>query len=97
METGTSMNVTQAVPFFKVSDMETSIRYYVEGLGCQIEQKWEPDGKLRWCWLSLEGAALMLQEFPTEGHDSWKPDGKVGEGVTICFICEDALQFYHEV
>ena len=97
METGTSMNVTQAVPFFKVSNMEASIRYYVDGLGCQIEQKWEPEGKLRWCWLSLDGAALMLQEFPTEGHDSWKPRGTVGEGVTICFICEDALQFYHEV
>ncbi len=39
----------------------------------------------------------MLQEFPTEGHDSWKPDGKVGEGVTICFLCSDALQFYREV
>ena len=97
METGTSMNVIQSVPFFKVTDMEASIRYYVEGLGCQNEQKWEPEGKLRWCWLSLDGAALMLQEFPTEGHDSWKPRGPVGEGVTICFICEDALQFYHEV
>jgi lactoylglutathione lyase len=39
----------------------------------------------------------MLQEFATEGQDSWTPSGKVGEGVTIFFLCEDALQFYGEV
>ncbi len=31
------MNVRQAVPFFSVSNMEESIRFYVDGLGCQIE------------------------------------------------------------
>lgn len=39
----------------------------------------------------------MLQEFRKEGHDSWVPKGKVGEGVTICFVCKDALAFYREV
>ena len=91
------MNVKQSVPFFRVSNMEASIRYYVDGIGCRIRDRWEPDGRLRWCWLTLGGAALMLQEFPTEGPDSWSPTAKVGEGVTICFICEDALQLYREV
>ncbi len=90
------MNVKQAVPFFKVSDMGASIRFYVDGLGCEITQKWEREGQLRWCWLTLGEAALMLQQFPTLGHDSWSPSGKVGEGVTIVFICEDALQLYEE-
>ena len=91
------MNVKQAVPFFRVSDMETSLRFYVDGLGCTISKRWEPAGRLRWCWLSLGDAALMLQEFPTEGHDSWTPSGKLGDGVTIFFLCEDALRFYREV
>jgi predicted enzyme related to lactoylglutathione lyase len=39
----------------------------------------------------------MLQEFPKEGHDSWSPKGNVGEGVTICFQCDDALAIYREV
>lgn len=39
----------------------------------------------------------MLQEFQKEGHDSWVPQGKVGEGVTICFLCQDALAIYREV
>jgi lactoylglutathione lyase len=87
-------NVKQAVPFFRVSDLEASVRYYVQGLGFRMTKRWIDDGKLRWCWLELGRAALMLQEFRTEGHESWKPDGKVGEGVSICFICEDALALY---
>jgi len=90
-------NVKQAVPFFSVSNIEEFIRYYVGGLGFQMTKKWIDEGKLRWCWLQHGGAALMLQEFPTEGHDSWVPQGKVGEGVSICFICEDALAIYREV
>jgi len=90
-------NVQQAVPFFAVSEMETSIRYYVDGLCFEMTQKWIDEGKLRWCWLQRGGAALMLQEFRTEGHDAWVPQGKVGEGVSICFICEDALAIYREV
>lgn len=27
----------------------------------------------------------MLQEFRKEGHDSWVPQGKVGEGVSHLF------------
>ena len=28
---------------------------------------------------------------------SWRPDGKVGEGVSVCFMCEDALAIYREL
>lgn len=87
-------NVTQAVPFFRVSDIDASLRYYLDGLGFTITNRWIDDGKLRWCWLELGGAALMLQQFRTEGHDAWKPAGKLGEGVSICFICKDALALY---
>jgi catechol 2,3-dioxygenase-like lactoylglutathione lyase family enzyme len=90
-------NVKQAVPFFAVANIEESVRYYVDGLGFQMTNKWTDEGKLRWCWLQHGGAALMLQEFWKEGHDSWAPEGKVGEGATICFICEDALAIYREV
>jgi catechol 2,3-dioxygenase-like lactoylglutathione lyase family enzyme len=95
--TETKPNVQQTVPFLAVSDMEASIRYYVDGLGFEITQKWVDEGVLRWCWLQRGGAALMLQEYWTEGHDAWVPEGKVGEGVSIYFICQDALAIYHEV
>jgi lactoylglutathione lyase len=89
-------NVKQAVPFFGVSNMEESLRFYVDGLGFDITKKWIDDGKLRWCWLEIGGAALMLQEFRKEGHDSWRPSCKVGEGVSVCFMCEDALAIHRD-
>jgi lactoylglutathione lyase len=89
-------NVLQVVPFLSVSDMERSFHYYVDGLGFAMKHQWVTGEKLRWCWLKLGGAALMLQEFANEGHDSWAPEGKVGEGVSLWFICEDALKIYHE-
>jgi catechol 2,3-dioxygenase-like lactoylglutathione lyase family enzyme len=87
-------NVKQAVPLFAVLEMARSVRFYVDGLGFVMTQQWRDGGVLRWCRLELGGAALMLQEFPKEGHDSWRPEGKVGEGVTLYFICADALAIY---
>src|SRR5271154_4057049 len=97
LETKTEANVKQAVPFFRVSNIEESVRYYVEGLGFEMTNKWIDEGKLRWCWLQLGGAALMLQEFRKEGHGSYVPAGKVGEGVSICFQCQDALEIYRDI
>ena len=96
VETKTEANVQQAVPFFAVSNMERSLRFYIDGLGFTMTNKWTPEGRIRWCWLQLGDAAVMLQEFLREGHDSWVPEGKVGIGVSICFMCKDALAIYRE-
>jgi lactoylglutathione lyase len=98
-ETKTEANVQQAVPFFGVSDMDTSLRFYVDGLGFEMTRKWTPDddGKICWCWLTLGDASIMLQEFKKDHHPtSGRPDGKLGIGVTICFQCKDALAIYRE-
>jgi len=84
-------NVQQAVPFFMVSNIEASVRYYVIGLGFEMKNSWTPEGKLQWCWLENGGAGLMLQELRVP------PKGIVGEGVSICFTCNDALAIYREV
>lgn len=96
-ETNPKLNVKQAVPFFGVTNIEASLLFYVDGLGFEMTKQWIDEGKLRWCWLEIGEAALMLQEFKTEGHDSWVPEGKLGVGVSIDFICEDALAIYREV
>ncbi|HEY1677522.1 MAG TPA: VOC family protein [Candidatus Sulfotelmatobacter sp.] len=83
-------NVQQAVPFFMVSDIQASIRYYVDGLGFEMTKKWIDEGKLQWCWLQNGGAALMLQEY----RKGRMPSGKRGEGVSVCFQCSDALAIY---
>jgi len=98
-ETKVEANVQQAVPFFGITDMEVSLRFYIDGLGFEMANKWNPDGdgRVRWCWLQLGEAALMLQEFKKDHHpNSGRPDGKLGVGVTICFQCKDALAIYRE-
>lgn len=90
-------NVTQTVPLLAVSNMETAVHFYVNGLGFDMKNQWVDEGKLRWCWLQLGRAAVMLQEFKKAGHDAWVPKGTVGEGVSINFICNDALLIYREL
>jgi lactoylglutathione lyase len=95
----TEVNVQQAVPFFMVSSMEASLRFYVDGLGFEMTKKWTPDGdgKVRWCWLELGEAALMLQEFKKDDPRYSGQEGKLGTGVSICFTCRDALKIYREI
>lgn len=38
----------------------------------------------------------MLQEFVKEGHGAVRPEGVLGQGVSLCFQCEDAVALYHE-
>jgi lactoylglutathione lyase len=97
--TVTSVNVKQAVPFFGVTNMESSLRFYVDGLGFRMKNYWipdrdedHPDGRIRWCWLELGEAAIMLQEFLPER----RPKEALGTGVNVCFQCEDALALYRE-
>jgi lactoylglutathione lyase len=92
-------NVQQAVPFFMVTSMEASLRFYVDALGFVITKKWTPGnvGKVDWCALGIGEAALMLQEYRENHHpNSGRPDGKLGTGVSICFVCRDALAIYRE-
>ena len=97
LEKKTEVSLERAVPFFGVQNIQESVRFYVDGLGFSMTKKWTPEGKLRWCWLERDGVALMLQEFWKEGHHAGAPDGKLGLGMSICFMCQDALAFYREV
>lgn len=90
-------NVKQAVPFFGVTDIEASLRFYVDGLGFAISNHWSPEGRIRWCWLQLGDAALMLQEYWKDGRPGGVPEGLLGQGVSVCFMCDDALEIYHDL
>lgn len=87
-------NVKQAVPFFMVKDMKASINFYVKGLGFSIAESWLDDGKLKWCWLVIDSAALMLQEY---NENTKLLQERPGEGVEVFFICEDALAIYAQI
>lgn len=85
-------NLTQVVPFLAVTDIERSVRFYLNGLGFTMKHQWTPEGKLRWCWLTRGAASIMLQEY-LPGR---RPEGALGQGVSLCFQCEDAVALYRE-
>ena len=87
-----SPNLTQAVPFFNVRDIQASLRFYVAGLGFEKKLEWVPDGRLRWCSLTRGPVSVMLQEY----LPSHLPAEKLGVGISICIFCEDAFALYRE-
>ena len=96
MTTISDVGVKQCVALLAIRDIDASLRFYVEGLGFTLKNKWVVDGRIRWCWLEHGTAALMLQET-TPDHRHRFPEGKVGIGVSLNFMCDDALAFYREV
>jgi len=85
-------NLKQAVPFFMVTSIDRSLDFYVRGLGFEVKIDWKPNGRIEWCWLEREGIAIMLQEY----REGSKPKEKLGQGVSICFMCNDALALYKQ-
>ena len=60
-ETVAALNVKQAVPFFSVTDITASLALStLTGSGSTMTQQWVPDDRIRWRWLELGNAALML-------------------------------------
>ena len=39
----------------------------------------------------------MLQEYWRDGRQAGAPDGPLGQGVSICFMCADATAIYREL
>src|SRR4030095_13489327 len=97
MSSHSKANIKQAVPFFMVKDIESSLNFYVIGLGFSMAESWVDQGKLKWCWLVIDSAALMLQEYNKDAQRTNLPEGKPGEGVEIFFLCEDALTIYEQI
>ena len=93
-DSGNHVNIKQAVPFFLVADLEKSLDFYIDRLGFELKNKWEPREKIEWCWLQRDGVCVMLQE--PRNKEPNNGDKLNGRGVSICFQCVDAIALYHE-
>jgi catechol 2,3-dioxygenase-like lactoylglutathione lyase family enzyme len=89
-----SPNVTSVVAMLMVTSMERSLVFYVDGLGFTIRNRWTPDGHLRWVWMQLGTAALMLQETTGDTPRKLAEAGKLGNGSALYFQCKDAIAIY---
>ena len=42
-----TVKIAQTVPLFAVADVERSVTFYVDGLGFEMQEKWEKDDELQ--------------------------------------------------
>ncbi|HTD98625.1 MAG TPA: VOC family protein [Mucilaginibacter sp.] len=89
-------NIQYAIPLFMVSNMEASLKFYVDGLGFTVVNTWTPRGKIEWCWLQREGGPIMLQEARVTDSKPYLAGDRPGAGVSTWFQCLDSLALYHE-
>jgi len=85
--------VRQLVPLLFVQDIESSMGFYRDRLGFEVDGKWEPEGKLAWCRLQRDGSAVMLQQACDEDGPA---EGR-GRGICFFFICDDAGAIHTEL
>ena len=74
-----TFRLSAAAPNFTVNDIDRSLAWYQDVLGCVINERWEHNGKLMGAELLAGGVTFYL------GQDDWKKgrDRKKGEGFRI--------------
>ncbi|MBS1533077.1 MAG: VOC family protein [Bacteroidetes bacterium] len=89
-------NIQYCANLLMVSNMDTSLKFYTDGLGFKILNTWTPRGTIEWCWLQREGGPLMLQEARITEAKPYLMGDRPGAGVSLWFQCKDSLVLYHE-
>ena len=81
-----SLRLRTAAPGFTVNDIQKSMAWYRDVLGCFVEERWESEGKLVGASMLAGTVSFMLSQ------DDWKKgrDRAKGEGVRIyCTTAQD--------
>ena len=81
-----ALRLRGGTPGFTVNDIEKSLVWYRDVLGCRVKERWEQDGKLRGVEMQAGSLSFYL------GQDDWKKgrDRKKGEGFRIyCTTAQD--------
>ncbi len=75
--TGTQgLSLRSASPSYTVNDVEKSLTWYRDVLGCSIGERWEHEGKLGGVEMKAGGVAFWLtQDDWKKGHERTKGEG----------------------
>ena len=85
-------NVHSPLPLLFASDIERSRAFYCDQLGFTLTNRYDPDGKLAWCMLAMEGARIMLEQSDAQRLSAL--DHGRGD-IALYFLCED-VDVLHE-
>lgn len=93
MAAGTRPRATRLIPSLGVSDIDRSLGFYREFFGFKVEDSYEADGRMTWCWLKSGDAALMLQQLSAEQQIRLNP--AIGQSWVI-YIRPDDIDATHK-
>jgi len=80
------------IPSLGVSDIDRSVVFYREFFGFELQDSYEADGRMTWCWLKAGGADLMLQQLTADQQITLNP--AIGQSWVI-YIRPDDIQATH--
>ena len=86
-------NVRASYPLLYVEDIERSLAFYCDQLGFTLTERWDPNGRLAWCSLTMEGAQIMLQSAEPEDLTGLN---KGNSDVALFFLCADVDSLYEK-
>jgi len=74
-----TLRLREATPSFTVNDIDASIAWYRDVLGCVVEETWSQEGKVNGAMMRSGAVRLFL------GQDDWKKghDRRKGEGFRL--------------
>ncbi|HWW62071.1 MAG TPA: VOC family protein [Thermoanaerobaculia bacterium] len=75
-------NLKSAAPGFTVNDLDKSLSFYTDILGCIVKERWEMEGKLMGVEVAAGNVTFML------GQDDWKKGRDRVKGVGVRIFCE---------
>ena len=92
MASSAKLRVTKLIPSLGVSDIYRSICFYREFFAFEVEDSYEADGRMTWCWLKVGGAELMLQQLSADQQIRLNP--AIGQSWVI-YIRPDDIDTTH--
>jgi uncharacterized glyoxalase superfamily protein PhnB len=63
---GARSRAMKLIPSLGVSDIDRSSAFYRAFFGFKVQDRYEAEGRMAWCWLKAGGAELMLQQLSAD-------------------------------
>jgi uncharacterized glyoxalase superfamily protein PhnB len=83
---------SKLIPSLGVSDIDRSAAFYRDFFGFELQDAYEDEGRMTWCWLTSGGADLMLQQLSADQQITLNP--AIGQSWVI-YIRPDDLKATH--
>ena len=81
--------MSELIPLLNVEDVRSSIDFYREVLGAEIESEWEHAGRLRWARIGFPGGKLMLNTPDSASSADRRRRADFADTV-LYLMCDDA-------